>query len=135
MTEPVEQRQLKACPNPWCHRSDGLPPVLTWAGAEAYVECSSCGMQGPWVSALIHDDDGEFVATRHAEAEAWAAWDQRDLRPDDALRAKVQNWRDNLAITQGDPIMGDALHGSALDFVIEQLDGILARTALEGNAS
>ncbi len=68
---------LKACPNPWCVRSDGLPPVVSWSGAEAYIECSSCGLQGPWISALIHDDDGEFVGSRDAEAEAKAAWNER----------------------------------------------------------
>ena len=39
---------------------------------------------------------------------------------------KLANWRRNLAITQGSPVVGDVLHGAALDFVIEQIDSILS---------
>ncbi len=38
----------------------------------------------------------------------------------------LRSWRSNLAITRGAPIAGDPLHGPALDFVIEQIDGLLA---------
>lgn len=48
-------------------------------------------------------------------------------RADDELRSRLQNWRDNLEITRGSPVPGDHLHGPALDFVIEQLDGILRK--------
>ncbi len=44
------------------------------------------------------------------------------------LREALERWRSNLAITRDAPMAGDFLHGPALDFVIEQLDGILART-------
>lgn len=39
----------------------------------------------------------------------------------------IQRWRDSLAITRNSPVLGDDLSGHELDFVIEQLDNILAR--------
>lgn len=53
---------------------------------------------------------------------------QMQARADAARREAlepVRRWRDNLKITQGSPIVGDDLHGPALDFVIECLDGLL----------
>jgi hypothetical protein len=47
-----------------------------------------------------------------------------------AMQQALENWRNNLATTQGFPVAGDILHGPALDFVIEQLDSILARAAI-----
>ena len=46
----------------------------------------------------------------------------------DRLRESVLRWRDNLVITRGSPVAGDALHGAALDFVIEQLTALADRT-------
>lgn len=48
---------------------------------------------------------------------------------DPQLVEAFRHWRDNLAITREAPVCGDVLHGPALDFVIEQLDAILARAA------
>lgn len=42
-----------------------------------------------------------------------------------AVACKLRQWRDNLEMTQGSPIAGDCLHGSALDFVLEQVNSIL----------
>ncbi len=71
-----EDRALKPCPNPWCVPSDGLPPTLHW-NTEAYVECASCGMQGPSISPVVRDEDGERVGTQDAEAMAIDAWNTR----------------------------------------------------------
>jgi hypothetical protein len=74
-------RELLPCPNPWCHRSDSLPPMVYWS-SEAYVECTSCGMQGPSVSPVIYNDDGERIGTRDAEACAVTAWNTRPQSTD-----------------------------------------------------
>ena len=46
--------------------------------------------------------------------------------PDAPVTAAIKRWRNNLAITREDPIDGDYLHGPALEFVISELDSILA---------
>ncbi len=43
------------------------------------------------------------------------------------LRAMLENWLHNLKISRNSPIAGDYLSGPALDFVIEQIEGILKR--------
>ena len=68
---------LKPCPNPWCVQGDVLSPWLIWVGSEAAVECRSCGMQGPSVSPVVFDEDGEQIGAIDAEAEAVAAWNAR----------------------------------------------------------
>jgi hypothetical protein len=76
------ETELKPCPNPWCVPSSRLRPRLIWTGQlSATVECESCGMQGPSVSPVVINNDGEQVGTRDAEAEAIAAWNQRTPSP------------------------------------------------------
>jgi len=68
---------LLPCPNPWCHPVSTSPPTLFWIGQAAVVECTSCGMQGPSFSPIVHDDDGERVGSQDAELLATTAWNTR----------------------------------------------------------
>ena len=78
------------------------------------------------------DPDGRQFKALFFEHEKDAFYNWSPLYPASALEAArrealepVRKWRDNLKITQGSPIAGDYLHGPALDFVIECLDGLL----------
>jgi len=93
----TERAALKPCPNPWCEPSISFPPTLKWGGMNAcYVECGSCGMEGPNSSPVLFNDDGEEIGTQDAEACAITAWNTRTTAEAgkrelvDALRAIVE---------------------------------------------
>ena len=77
----MQSETLKPCPNPWCVASDTLFPVLRWDSRAAFVECNSCGMQGPSFLPVVTDDNGEDVGTQDAEALAIAGWNNRIPAP------------------------------------------------------
>lgn len=77
----MSEEKLMPCPNPWCCPSDQLLPAVIWVHSEALVQCESCGMQGPGINPVVHDDDGEVIGTRDAEADAITAWNTRHPTP------------------------------------------------------
>lgn len=46
------------------------------------------------------------------------------------MTTKLAQWRANLRVTQASPVLGDALHGPALAFVLEQLDTMLGSESI-----
>ena len=131
----MQSETLKPCPNPWCVASDTLFPVLRWDSRAAFVECNSCGMQGPSFLPVVTDDNGEDVGTQDAEALAIAGWNNRIPAPpaDSAglVERLVRNagWRDTQwqCITDPALLTEAAHHIAAQDAEIARYKGALNR--------
>lgn len=87
-------------------------------------DCNGAGGDGRGNCCPTCDGQGGVVPFYHTRPAATEG---------DGLRERLKRWRQNLAITQSAPIMGDDLHGHALDFVIEQIDAILTPAGSDGD--
>lgn len=89
--EPKSEIKLLPCPSPWCEPSAVLLPEIRWGGVlSCRVECQSCGLQGPDVSPVIFNENGEQIGTRDAEAGAIEAWNTRPATQAFSIGQKVQ---------------------------------------------
>lgn len=96
---------------------DGMEPKRLWPDDAALCEVLERGSEHNWCDAASHE-----AATRIRQLSA-------QVKALEAGRDGVNRWLNNLIITRNSPLVGDVLHGEALDFVIEQLSEILARKA------